>query len=144
VSFAGLSATVIALAAAFLALVGLAQTRFRRQLLGGVIAFYPATLIYSYFPWYAPTTPGAAIGLWAGCFAVSYWALHSRVDSAPWPRLGRFTGSLALAVAAFAELVALHVSVLPLGEYFALPGWLTVISDISMALPVLLAAVWIF
>ncbi len=129
---------------AFLALVGVSQTRFRRQLLGGVVAFYPATLVFSYFPWYTPETPAAAVGVWAGCFAVSFWALRERVDTAPWPRLGRFAGSLALAVAAFAELVALHVSVLPLGEYFSLPDWLTVASDISMALPILLAALWVF
>jgi hypothetical protein len=144
VSFAGVSLTVIVLAAIFLVLLALGYSRHRRALIGAVIAFYPATLIFQFFPWYAPTTAASMTGLWVGCFLVCFWALRNRVDPAPWPRLGRGVASLALAAALTAELVALYVSVLPLSTFFALPGWLTVAADVSVALPILLAVLWIF
>jgi hypothetical protein len=145
VSFAGISITVIVLAAIFLALVGLAYTGARRALLSGVIAFYPATLIFEYFPWFTPTTAGAALALWAGCFLVSFWALRNRVDGAPWPRMGKFVSALAIAAAAFAELVALYVhGIVPVDAYLTLPSWLLAAADVALALPILLAAIAVF
>lgn len=145
VSFAGISATVIVLAAVFVALVGLAHTGARRTLLSAVVAFYPATLVFQYFPWFEPTTAGAALALWGGCFLVSFFALRGRVDGAPWPRLGRFAASLAIAAAAFAELVALYVhGIVPIDAYLVLPSWLTATADVALALPILLAAAWLF
>jgi hypothetical protein len=144
VSFAGVSLTLIVLVAIFLALVALAHTGYRRFLLSGIVAFYPATVIFGYFPWFSPTTAGAAIGLWVACFIVSFLALKNRIDGAPWPKMGRFMSGVGIALAAIAQLVALYVSVLPLETYFALPSWLTVAADISFALPVLLALTWVF
>lgn len=143
-SFAGVSVTVIVLATLFVVTVALSYTGFRRSLLGGIIAFFPATLIYQNFPWFSPSTAAAAIGLWAGCFLVSFWALKNRVDGAPWPRMGKFFSAIGLAIAAVAELVALYVSVLPLSAFFALPEWLILAADVSFALPVLLALSWVF
>ncbi len=143
-SFAGVSLTVIVLAAIFLVLLAMGYSRHRRKLIAAVVAFYPATLIFQFFPWYTPATATAATGLWAGCFLVCFWALRDRVDPAPWPRLGRAAASFAIAAALTAELVALYVSILPLSSFFVLPAWLTVAADISLALPILLALIWIF
>jgi hypothetical protein len=145
VSFAGISLSVIVLAVVFLALVALAYTGARRTLLSAVVAFYPATLIFQYFPWFTPTTAGAALALWGGCFLVSFWALRGRIDGAPWPRMGKFVSAIAIALAAFAELVALYIhSDVPVDAYLTLPSWLTVAGDIALALPILLAAAWLF
>ena len=137
-SFAGLSLTVILLAAAFVALVALGFTGKRRALVAGVVAFYPATMIYQAFPWYTPETAGAAIALWAGCFAVCFWALRDRVDPNPFPRFGRFGAALAVAAAAFAELVALYVAVLPLDSFFVVPAALTAAAPYALLVPIVL------
>jgi hypothetical protein len=136
VSFAGISLTVILLAAAFVAVVALGMTGKRRAVLAGVVAFYPATLIYQAFPWYTPQTSGAAVAMWLGCFLVCFWALRDRVDPTPLPRLGRFGAAIALAVAALALIVWLN-SFLPLGLPISLPGVFGRGSDVFLSIPVL-------
>lgn len=143
-SFAGVSVTIIVLAAVFLLLVGLAYTGARRALLSAIVAFYPAVVISQNFPWFSPTTAGAVVGLWAGCFALCFLALRNRIDGAPWPKFGRFVSAVGIALALTAELVALYVSVLPLETFFALPAWLTIAADVSFILPLALALVWVF
>jgi hypothetical protein len=144
VSFAGVSVTVIVLAAIFVALIALGFTGYRRGLLAAIVAFYPATLIYQNFPWYVPQTPGAAIGLWVGCFLVCFWALRNRIDSASWPKLGNFGAAVCLALAATAEVIALYVTVLPLENFFALPSQLIVAASVSLILPIVFMLVWFF
>lgn len=143
-SFAGVSVTLIVLAAVFILLIALAYTGYRRLLLSAIVAFYPAVVISQNFPWFAPTTAGAVTGLWAGCFALAFFALKNRIDGAPWPKFGRFVSALGIALALTAELVALYVSVLPLETFFTLPSWLTLAADVSFILPLALALVWVF
>lgn len=143
-SFAGAPVTLIVLAAVFVLLLILAYTGYRRLLLSAIVAFYPAVVISQNFPWFTPATAGATVGLWAGCFTLSFLALRNRIDGAPWPKFGRFVSALGIALALAAELVALYVSVLPLEAFFTLPSWLTLAADVSFILPLALALVWVF
>jgi hypothetical protein len=138
-SFAGISLTVLALAAAFVAVVALGFTGRRRAVIAGIVAFYPATLIYQTFPWYSPETNGAAIAMWVGCFLVCFWALRDRINTASVPRLGRAGGAIAMGVAALAELVALYVAALPLDGFFVVPAALAVIGPYAFLLPIAFA-----
>jgi hypothetical protein len=138
-SFAGISLTVLVLAAAFVAVVALGFTGRRRAVIAGIVAFYPATLIYQTFPWYSPETNGAAIAMWVGCFLVCFWALRDRINTAAVPRLGRAGGAVAMGVAALTELIYLYAEVLPLDAFFSAPAALTTLTPYADMLPLVLA-----
>ncbi|OGG50592.1 hypothetical protein A2704_02335 [Candidatus Kaiserbacteria bacterium RIFCSPHIGHO2_01_FULL_54_36b] len=118
----GLPGSIFALVIALGLFIALGMMH-RRWLLGGVLAFYPAALIYGNLPFFAPTSNFAAMGTFVVLLGVCWWAI-SRHVSGEWG--GGFARTVGLAIGALALLIALWVFTVPtLGTILALAPTIT-------------------
>lgn len=113
----GIPASVLALVLVWGVFIAIGMFH-RRWLLAGVLAFYPAALVYLNLPAFAPKTNVAAIGTFLALFAACWWAVSPHV-SGEWS--GGFSRNVGLALAALCLVVALWLFVVPaFGTVFAL------------------------